>query len=127
MHRHGECIVHIVIEVRPRTDNKVDEARLHQRDDAATKASRSEGTRHSKANRDIVFRHKHLLNIETCCFIEAGCIIRLKLLINEFRNGHIWMNAMGKYLGTTQVVPLGGMVVFWVFMMGHMKIALSGK
>ena len=72
MQRHSERVVHIVVEVGASTDNKIDEALLHQCDQASTETCGCKSAGHGEADGHILFRGQHLLSIQMSCLIQTG-------------------------------------------------------
>ena len=114
MQRHSERVVHIVVEVGASTDNKIDEALLHQCDQASTEAGGCKSAGHGEADGHILFRGQHLLSIQMSCLIQTGRVVGLKLLINEFCHRHIRRDEPGYDLRSAQILALIGLVIIYI-------------
>ena len=72
MQRHSERVMHVVIKVGAGADDKVDEAVLHQRNDAAAQPRGRERAGHRQADGDILFRLEHLFSIEAAASLRRA-------------------------------------------------------
>ena len=76
-------VVQVVIEVRARADQEVDEAAFHQLDDASAETGRRERTGHREPDGGVALGGQHLLGVNAARFGEACRVERLEPLVDE--------------------------------------------
>ena len=81
--REVQRVVQIVIEVRAGADDEIDEAAIHQLDDAAAETGRRHRARHREADRGVVLGQEHLVCENPARFAKARRVERLKPLLNQ--------------------------------------------
>src|SRR6185436_9537965 len=83
MQREIQRVVEIVIEVRARADQKVDQPAFHQFDNAAAQPGGSERTCNRQGDRRVVVRQQHLVGEDVARFTESRGIERLESFVDE--------------------------------------------
>ena len=95
MHCHRQRVVHIVIEVGARADDKIDETILHQRNQASSQTRRCERACQRHTNGHVVLWREHFFDVETRRLVQTGRVIGLELRVNEFSYRHIGCDPVG--------------------------------
>ena len=85
--REVQRVVQIVIEVRAGTDDEIDEAALHHRDDAAAQARRRHRPRDGQRNGGVVPCRQHLVAEDAACLAKARGVERLEAVVDQRAHG----------------------------------------
>src|SRR5262249_47942343 len=83
MQREVQRIVQVVIKIRARADDEVNQPTLHHLDDAAAETGGGQGSGNRQPHRRVVFGQKHLVGEDPTGFAKARRVERLKSLVNQ--------------------------------------------
>jgi hypothetical protein len=81
--REIQRIVQVVIEVRAGADHEIDEAAIHQLDDAAAEAGGRQRAGDGEADRRIVLGVEHLVGEDAARLADPGRVEGLEPLVNQ--------------------------------------------
>src|SRR5213593_18931 len=86
MEREIQGVVQVMVEVCAGADEKVDQAALHQLDDAAAETGGRQGTGDREGNRRVMIGKQHLVREDAARFAKPRGIEGLEPFINQVMN-----------------------------------------
>ena len=84
--RNGERVMEVVIQVRAGADHEIDQAALHQLDDAAAEARGRHGARDGEPDRRVALGREHLVGKDVARFRQPSGIEGLEAAVDQFPN-----------------------------------------
>ena len=83
MQREVQRVMEVVIEIRAGADHEVDQAALHQLDDAAAEAGGRERARDGQADGGVVGRGQHLVGVDVAGLGQPAGVERLEAALDQ--------------------------------------------
>src|SRR5262245_1700398 len=94
----------VVVQVRARADQEIEEPALHHFDDAATKAGRRHRPSHGQPGRGVILRREHLVRKNLARLRQPSRIERLKAVVDERSNRRMTCRTVVLDLTTGEVL-----------------------